>query len=648
MGVAARSRTTVMAALVMAVGLGAAQEQVKPQPVPSRVRDTAPPPEQTGTSVIAGTIVGADTGRAVRRATVSITGPEGRRRTASTGESGEFSFTNLPPGPYTLTATRQGYLEVNFGQRQPGSGRPGTPIQLAAGQKLENISLQMPRAGVLTGLVTDEYGDPMMGVQVRAWRFVMRSGERTLQPAGSGTTDDRGIYRIPSLLPGEYLVNTMSRDGAFDLLNMQLEEIKMRSADFNREATAVQQVIIDAGKPPEPYTVAAMRGANSGNGAKTSYGTVYYPGTLLATSATPVTLGISEERAGVDMQLQVVPLAEVSGSVIGPDGTVPTGVEVRLVENGVPAALAKTQSARVRPDGTFTMSGVAPGQYTLIARVSSRMVIRTANWTTSGDAVLAEMKVDSKVYMAEKEALDAQGQAQNPLWAQADLNVDGRPLTNLVLPLRSGLEVSGTFAFDGTPPEPPDLGRIRIQLMPAGTSAIESNMAPPAATYNAGRFTLRGVMPGRYRLMATSVPAGWNLKSAVFGDSDVLDTMLEVKPGDDLSGGVLSFTRRTTELSGALQDQSGKPISDYTIVVFPPDRRYWTPLSRRIQAARPATDGRFAFRNLPAGPYRLIAVVDPEPGQWFDPAFLDQLLGAAMSVDIDEGERKVQDVRIVK
>src|SRR5262245_6015688 len=222
MRVAAQSRTTlVVAALVMAGGLGAAQEQVKPQPVPSRVRDTAPPPEQTGTSVIAGTIVGADTGRAVRRATVSIAGPEGRRRTASTGESGEFSFTNLPPGPYTLTATRQGYLEVNFGQRQPGSGRPGTPIQLAAGQKLENISLQMPRAGVLTGLITDEYGDPMMGVQVRAWRFVMRSGERTLQPAGSGTTDDRGIYRIPSLLPGEYLVNTMSREGD-PLLLMQL------------------------------------------------------------------------------------------------------------------------------------------------------------------------------------------------------------------------------------------------------------------------------------------------------------------------------------------------------------------------------------------------------------------------------------------
>jgi len=637
---AARLLLLAASVLVMAGGLGAAQEQVKPQPARPIGRDSTPPPGQTGTAVLAGMVVAADTGRAVRRATVSISGPEGRRRTASTGESGEFAFTNLPPGPYTLTVSRQGYLDVNYGQRQPGSGRPGTAIQLASGQKLDDISLQMPRAGVLTGVITDEYGDPIMGVQVSAWRFVIRSGERTLQSAGYGKTDDRGIYRIPSLLPGDYLVNTSSRAG-FEMLDMQLEELKVRVA---------QEVIIDGSKPPlppEPYTVAPIRGA--AGGAKTSYGTVYYPGTLQPASATAVTLGVSEERGGIDMQLQVVPLAEVSGAVIGPDGAVPANVDVRLVENGVPAALARTQSTRLRPDGTFSMTGVAPGQYTLVARTSSRVVLRTTNWTASGD--VAEVKIEGKSFVfnnPDDPSSQGQIQPQNALWAQTDINVAGTPVTNLVLPLRAGLDVGGAFVFDGTPPEPPDLGRIRVQLTPAGTSAIENTMAPPAAVYNAGRFTLRGVMPGRYRIAATGLPGGWNLKSAVFGDTDVLDTPLEVKPGDDLAGGILTFTRRATELSGMLQDQSGKPISDYTIVVFPPDRRYWTPMSRRIQAMRPATDGRFSFKNLPPGPYRLIAVVDPEPGQWFDPAFLDQLLGAAMAVDLDDGERKVQDVRVVK
>jgi hypothetical protein len=41
-------------------------------------------------------------------------------------------------------------------------------------------------------------------------------------------------------------------------------------------------------------------------------------------------------------------------------------------------------------------------------------------------------------------------------------------------------------------------------------------------------------------------------------------------------------------------------------------------------------------------------VIDPEPGDWFDPAFLDQLLGAAMPISLSDGERKIQDVRVAR
>jgi hypothetical protein len=70
------------------------------------------------------------------------------------------------------------------------------------------------------------------------------------------------------------------------------------------------------------------------------------------------------------------------------------------------------------------------------------------------------------------------------------------------------------------------------------------------------------------------------------------------------------------------------------------------PQARRITATRPGTDGRFTFRGLPAGDYRLTAVTDVEPGEWYDPAFLNQLGSVSIPISLTEGQRKVQDIRL--
>jgi protocatechuate 3,4-dioxygenase beta subunit len=632
----------VLVSVVLSARHGYAfQEQPKPTPPQTPARDGTAPP-RTGTAALAGTVTADDGSRPVRRATVTLSGADSSfRRTVTTNEMGGFSFTQLPPGKYTLSATRQGYLDVSFGQRTPGSGRPGTAIQLAAGQRLEDVALRMPRTGILTGTINDEFGDPIMGMQVRAWRYVKRSGERTLVAAGSDTTDDRGVYRIASLLPGEYLVATGIRDASE---SMMLEVAKLREA-----ATFEGVVWVDKASAA-PYSVSAISGGQS---SASGYAPVYYPGTLQVSSATSLTLGISEERGGIDVQLQAVPLVKISGSVIGPNGGPAAGVEVRLVESGPPSPAARTYSGPVRPDGTFSISSVPPGQYTLMARTNSRFRVRIADQLETLESKLESKLVDLQLDVdgarTGKVYFPSEGATPEASWGQIDLSVDGRPLENVVLLLQRGLDVSGTFDFDGgTPPQPPELSRVRVQLTPASTSGIDAGAPVPAADYSAGRFTFRGVIPGRYRINVTGLPGSWTLKSANFGGHDALDTMLEVRSGDEINGGILTFTTQSTELSGTLQDQSGMPTADFTIVAFPPDRRFWTPMSRRIQATRPSSDGRFAFRNLLAGDYRLIAVVDPEPGEWYDPAFLEQLLGAAMPLTLADGEKKTQDVRVVR
>src|SRR4029434_4859803 len=82
------------------------------------------------------------------------------------------------------------------------------------------------------------------------------------------------------------------------------------------------------------------------------------------------------------------------------------------------------------------------------------------------------------------------------------------------------------------------------------------------------------------------------------------------------------------------------------LILSPSDERYWVPQSRRIRSTRPSTDGQFSFTGIPAGDYKIVAMVDVEPGAWFDPSFLQQIDAASTRVTIGDGEKKVQNLQI--
>ena len=119
-----------------------------------------------------------------------------------------------------------------------------------------------------------------------------------------------------------------------------------------------------------------------------------------------------------------------------------------------------------------------------------------------------------------------------------------------------------------------------------------------------------------------------------------------MKPNQNVSGATVTFTDRITELSGVLTDGRGAPAPEFTVIVFPEDQGLWQSTGRRIQTARPATDGQFTFRALPPGAYRVATVMDPEPGSWTDPAYLQELSGVSLRVSLSPGEKKVQNIRL--
>ena len=576
---------------------------------------------------IAGTVVAADTGRAVRRAAVTLAGGTPRFvRSAQTDDQGAFSFPNLPPGEYTISAMKGGYIDSIYGQKQPGSGRAGTPVRLAEGQQLTRLPLPLARGGVITGTVLDEAGEPAFGISVTALRWVMQSGERGVNRVSSAVTDDRGVYRLHSLVPGDYLVSAAPGGTNIGLVfNEGITYQKVIGALESSviDGTSLRLRLADSEAPAAP--------------ASSGFTRVFYPGTTLGSAAATVTIGPGEERSGVDISMQIVPLARIAGVVISPTGPV-NGASVQLSEQ-TGLRFGGLRTARTDNAGRFVFDGVPPGQYTLATKATAKGAPQLEASGREAAAFLASIDDAGKVQAVAK-AISAVA----PLWATSDISVDGRNQTDVQLILQPGLTVSGQVTVEAGG-QSTSLSRMTVNLQAVGALGDFTQTNPSPVDAN-GQFTIRGVTPGLYRLaVAAGLPAGYVLQSAVFGGQDILDVPMEIDGSRNVTGGAVTLSTRSTEVTGVLRDTSNQPAPGFTVIVFPAEERLWVPLARRIQAVRPSTDGRYQFRNLPAGDYRLIAVPDVEPGRWFDPTYLRSLAGFALFT-LTQGGRHVQDFQI--
>src|SRR6185295_10615941 len=103
-------------------------------------------------------------------------------------------------------ATKPAYLGTSYGATHVGGA--GTALVLADGQQFAGVTLSIHKGGVITGTIRDELGQPMQGATAQVMQYrALTNGERRLAQMGaSERTDDRGVYRIFGLSPGEYFV----------------------------------------------------------------------------------------------------------------------------------------------------------------------------------------------------------------------------------------------------------------------------------------------------------------------------------------------------------------------------------------------------------------------------------------------------------
>ena len=239
-------------------------------------------------------------------------------------------------------------------------------------------------------------------------------------------------------------------------------------------------------------------------------------------------------------------------------------------------------------------------------------------------------------------------------FARATVEVTGSDVFGVQLVMRPAMSFTGQLVFRGQTMAPSVASR-RVplrSLSPPGAGLVPSVLPTNAA----GMFTVSSVSPGRYvlggplALGPTSDTMTWALESVIVDGRDVTDVPLEITESVPKDVAV-TYTDRFQELSGRLTRSTGAPVSEHTIIVFPEDKAYWVTGSRRIVTTRPGTDGRFTLSGqgpttLPPGKYLLAAVTDIDRDEQFDPSFLSALMPAAVSITLQPGEKKVQDLVI--
>jgi protocatechuate 3,4-dioxygenase beta subunit len=576
----------------LAVGVGAQQPGPRPgqsgsqQPArdtSAQPKDTPPPPAGR----ITGRVLAADNGRPVKRARVFATAAElPGGRGMLTDDSGGFDLTELPAGRYSLSVSKSGFVALSYGQRRPLQA--GTPLQLADGQQMKGIEFQLPRGSVVSGRVLDEDGDAMPGVTVRVMRYQYLQGERRLTPAGNGQTDDKGMYRVWGLMPGEYYVNAIARGGG-------------------------------GGGPfagpggPGGFGGRGGRGGAPGAGGapdqeQINYAPTYYPGVPSVAEAKPVNVGLSQEVLDISFNMQLVRVSRISGIVSNPDGTPVTSGNVNLMSDaggGRGNQIGMNFGGRIQWDGAFTIGNVAPGRYILRAR---------------GD--------DSEV----------------PQFAAQPISVTGDDLSDVIVTLSAGATISGTVSFLPGGSAAPDYTQFRI----TAPSTDQSEFGPQsnARVDKDGHFSINGVSAGAHLIRPSNGSRTWILKSVTVGDRDVTDAPFPVRSGENIANVTVVFTDKQSEINGTLTTENGTPVPEYTVLAFPADPALWRPQSRQISTARPDQTGKYRIRGLPPGDYYLATVDPSQQGEWFEPAYLDEHRSGAVRLSLGEGDVKTKDFRV--
>ncbi len=471
----------------------------------------------------------------------------------STDSEGNFKIQGLDPGLYRISAGLPGYV-IQIPQMDPANAnfyRPG-----------DSASLTLIKGGVVTGIVTNIAGEPVVNVSVRALRIRDADGNRIRSSAFAQPrmTDDRGYYRLYGLLPGTYVIAAGGPGQYFGLIDAYAKDAPTYAPAATRDTAAEfivrsdQEVTADIRYRGEPGH------AISGK----------------VTSASPMTTSASE--AGVR-------LSDIESHTIIANAQV-TGEDRAFQLNGI-------------SDGEYEIGALGGGGLNSDLNVSAprRVIVKGAD-VTGLNLVLAPMgSISGRIVLETDQKLNCGRRRDNAMREILILVRRERPEEKAGSPRSRDEEIDSALF-------PPSMERIANEK---------------------GEINLRNLFPGAYRFDIRLPGAGWYTRDLTLDQSDQRGTANRVAPPNIARNGItvksgdkpsvtITITEGGAGLRGRVASGEGQSLPPAVKIYLVPAERENAENVLRFFEGSTAGDGTFAIGNIAPGRYWIIA----QPGEAAD------------------------------
>lgn len=485
-------------------------------------------PAETSTLSIRGKVLQEPDGQPIRKANVQLNGQKGpavAQYSAVTDADGQFTIDDVQPGQYVVVVERPGFV-------QSGTGNRRLSVSVGPRSAKNDLLLHMQPAAVITGKIVDLDGDAMRDVGVSAIRAGSVGAGRKSHDFGSGATNDLGEFRISDLRAGRYKITASPPQGSRPPNLKESNSGKDRSIYLTTYYPGVldedQAVAVEIHPGSETrinfglLTGRAYRVSGSVTGvlskgvmaqimlqAKGSRGSQIAPqelgegGRFEFTNVLPgsyvarliiVTFeggqpAMQMLRLGNPIEVSNAPVEglrlqpEAGGQVRGKfrmdtgqkfDWTQLTVTLIPAEENGAELAWEGGMDiptfSSVNTDGTFELKNVAGGNYQLVVGAKSD---------------------DLRDYFTK--SIDLQGRDV----ADSGFPVRPEPYLDVVIS-GNGASIAGTVVDGNGQP----IANATVVDVPSAEHRMRSDLYQRDTTDDSGHFSLRGLNPGKYTVLA--------------------------------------------------------------------------------------------------------------------------------------------------